>query len=253
MLTSRHGIACTSARSWGKKAFSQRPGPVNRCENSFCFWKVGTSPSPCHVTHMSESCHTYEWVMSHIWMSHVTHMSESCHTYEWVTSHIWMSYITMWLVHVNESCRTHEFVMSRLAHSNESYHSYESLRHSTHMNESYHTYEWVIFLIWTSHMTHMNELYHHITRSYEWVMSHIWMRHVIFGHTYEWVMSHMWVRHVTRLSESCLAYEWVLSHIYIMGLQRLVGSIKLKVFFPEYCLFTRALLQKRPLSFYRSY
>ena len=23
--------------------------------------------------------HTYEWVMSHIWMSHVTHMNESCH------------------------------------------------------------------------------------------------------------------------------------------------------------------------------
>ena len=33
-----------------------------------------------HVTHMNESCHTYEWVMSHIWMSHVTHMNESCHT-----------------------------------------------------------------------------------------------------------------------------------------------------------------------------
>ena len=35
-----------------------------------------------HVTHMNESCHKYEWVMSHIWMSHVTHMNESCHTYE---------------------------------------------------------------------------------------------------------------------------------------------------------------------------
>ena len=39
-------------------------------------------------THINESCHTYEWVMSHIWMSHVTHMNESCHTYEWVMSHI---------------------------------------------------------------------------------------------------------------------------------------------------------------------
>jgi len=39
-----------------------------------------------HVTHGNESCHTYEWVMSHIWMSHVTHMNESCHTYEWVES-----------------------------------------------------------------------------------------------------------------------------------------------------------------------
>jgi len=39
---------------------------------------------------MKESCHTYEWVMSHIWMSHVTHMDESCHTYERVMSHIWI-------------------------------------------------------------------------------------------------------------------------------------------------------------------
>jgi len=30
--------------------------------------------------------------MSYIWMSHVTRMNESCHTYEWVMSHVWMSY-----------------------------------------------------------------------------------------------------------------------------------------------------------------
>ena len=40
-----------------------------------------------HVTHMNESCHAHEWVMSHTWMSHVTHMNESCHTHEWVMSH----------------------------------------------------------------------------------------------------------------------------------------------------------------------
>jgi len=27
-------------------------------------------------THIKESCHTYEWVMSHIWVSHVPHMNE---------------------------------------------------------------------------------------------------------------------------------------------------------------------------------
>jgi len=37
--------------------------------------------------------HTYERVMSHVWMSHVTHMNESCHTYEWVLSHLWMSHV----------------------------------------------------------------------------------------------------------------------------------------------------------------
>jgi len=35
------------------------------------------------ITHMNESCHTYKWVMSHVWMSHVTHMNEPCHPYEW--------------------------------------------------------------------------------------------------------------------------------------------------------------------------
>jgi len=29
-----------------------------------------------HVTHMNEACHTYKWVMSHIWMSHVTRIIE---------------------------------------------------------------------------------------------------------------------------------------------------------------------------------
>jgi len=59
----------------------------------------------CHVTHMNESCRTYKWVISHIWISHVTHMKvschtyewESCHTYEWVMSHIWMNLCELWM------------------------------------------------------------------------------------------------------------------------------------------------------------
>jgi len=73
----------------------------------------------------NESCHTYNGVMSHIWMSHVTHMNESCHTHEWVMSHIWMSHVThIWMSHV------------------------------IHMNESCHTYEWVMSHIWMSRVTH---------------------------------------------------------------------------------------------------
>ena len=40
-------------------------------------------------TRMSESWHTYEWVMAHIWVSHETRMHQSCHTYEWV---MWMNH-----------------------------------------------------------------------------------------------------------------------------------------------------------------
>jgi len=90
------------------------------------FWVPGT-PVYSRENLMNESCHTYGWVMSHIWMnesclhirmSRVTHMNESCHTYAWVVSHIWMSHVT----HMNE------WVMSHIWMS-----------HVTHMNESCHT------------------------------------------------------------------------------------------------------------------
>jgi len=113
----------------------------------------------------NESCHTYEWVMSHIWMSHVTQVNESCHTCEWVMSHIWMSHVT----HMNESCHiwkegtsplnVREWGMSHMHEScyvavranvcleiHEMYHvkwvmSHISMSHATHTNGSCHTYE----------------------------------------------------------------------------------------------------------------
>jgi len=62
------------------------------------------------IGHTYESCHTYEWVMPHIWMSHATQMFESCQTYEWVMQHIWMSHAT----HMNESCHVHEYIISQI-------------------------------------------------------------------------------------------------------------------------------------------
>jgi len=84
-----------------------------------CCWNL------FNAARKNESCHIYEWVMLHIWMSHVTHtmshithMNESCHTYGWV---------------MDESCHTYEWVMSRIRMS-----------HVTHMDESCHTCEWVM-------------------------------------------------------------------------------------------------------------
>ena len=56
-------------------------------------------PGACHV---NESCHTLEWVMSHIWMRHVTHVNESSCTSEYVMSHARISHVT----HRNTSCHT---------------------------------------------------------------------------------------------------------------------------------------------------
>jgi len=55
-----------------------------------------------------ESCHTYGWVMSHIWMSHVTHVNDSYHTYGWVISHMCMDHVT----HMDGLCHKYEWIKS---------------------------------------------------------------------------------------------------------------------------------------------
>ena len=169
---------------------------------------------------MNESCHTYEWVVSYIWMSHVTHVNEDNSP----QSHTWMSHVAR----MNESCHTHEWVMSHAWISHATPHTW--MIHVTHMNESCHTCEWVISHIVTSHMwtqrglspqsefvTHLQyqcvtHLHVNAERSFASARSlivipasekasrsgkvrerhingtwHIWMGHG----TYEWVMTHM--------------------------------------------------------------
>ena len=90
-----------------------------------------------------ETCHTYEWVISHLWMSHVKHMNESFQTYEWVMSHTWMSHFTL----MNESFHTYEWAISHVASHIHS--------HVAHMKKSYHTNKWVIVYTMTYVMTHL--------------------------------------------------------------------------------------------------
>jgi len=103
------------------------------------------------------------------------------------------------------------------------------MSHAAHLNESHHTYEWVVY-IYMSHAMHMNES----CDTYKWVMWYTWMSHVTYTNeprdTYNWVMLHVWRSPVTH-----------------MGWLRLVGFLKLKVFFAEYSLFYRAHLPKRPV------
>ena len=135
-----------------------------------------------HVTHRNESCHTYEWILSHMW-------NESCHTYDKIMTHVW-----------NESCHMYDRVM-------------------THMwNESCHTYARVMTHVW-SEVTSYTEANASIAKC---VTSRInEARHMWIGHVaYEWVMSHMIrlcqirIRYVIRQSEckQCqmchVTYEW---------------------------------------------
>ena len=142
--------------------------------------------------HVNESCHTYEWVMSHLWTRHATHMNESCHTYEWVVSHIWMSHVT----HMNESCHTYEWVMSHIW-----------MRYGTYMNDSLQTHEWVMSRIWMRRVCRNTEEPVH--------SRHIWLSRVSIYmnescHTYEWVMPHIWMSHTTHMDRWCHTYECVI-------------------------------------------
>ena len=166
-----------------------------------------TPPCKTCVTHMNESCHTCEWVMSHIWMSHVTHVNESCHACEWIT------YTYAWVK------------------------SHMGMSHVTHMNASRYTRGWVTSHIWMRHMSHTNESYHELKvwshgrekKTLARVMSHIgmseschtWMSHFTHMnvnkscHTYKWVIAHLWMSHVTHMDESCHTYEGVMSHTWM--------------------------------------
>jgi len=183
---------------------------------------------------LNESCHTHEWVTSHMdaydWV-----MNESCHT--WICmNESWMSHVTRmkesWMSHVT---RMNESWMSHVSHIKESW-----ISHVTRMNESWMSHvkhEWV----WMSHDWVMMEscltyegVVHEPTRPvlhYEWVMWHIWMSHVTHWnescHTYEWVKSYImneschtyeWVW--TRMTE----YEWVMSHIWMSHVTHMNNS-----------------------------
>ena len=134
------------------------------------------------INKMNKSCLTCES------MIYVTHMDESCHTYEWVTSHILS-------IHRADRSMSHGDT-SHAAGTNASRHAHEGVVHVTHMNtdyrillftterESYYwcvneSYYWCVnesswivhVTIWMSQVTHMKESCHIC----KWVMSQVWM------------------------------------------------------------------------------
>jgi len=154
----------------------------------------------CH-TNVNESCHTYEWVMSYVWMRYVMYMNES-----------WMSHVTR-----VKDVDTH--VLSR----------YQHLVCHTYMNESWYAYEWVLSQAGMTHVTHVNDSCHWC----KWFMSHMWTSYVTFKrmrhvthmneacHTYGRVILCVWMRHVTRRNELCHTYEWAMSHVRMTHITRI--------------------------------
>jgi len=174
--------------------------------------------------HMNESCHTWNWAMSHVIKGHNTCMYGSCHTYVWVMSHVYELFFSQifglvwshvksirialsYVWHDSSACMPNSCMfMTRLTHiCDDSNHIY--------MSHSNHTYECII--VYVSPSNHMYECY-----TYERFLStHYWMSLGIYMnascHTYEWGMSHLWIRHSTLLNESCYKYECVMSPVWM--------------------------------------
>ena len=137
----------------------------------------------------------YKWVMSHIWMKHVAHMNQSCCKYKWVTSHIYMC--VLW----------REVMCSALT------------SHVTHMDKSCRKYECVVSCI---HMCVLSDFGVKSRAVYEWAISHIWMSHVIHMYACALVLCRevtcsIWMRYVARVNESCHTFVCVCSGILERG------------------------------------
>jgi len=223
----------------------------------------------CHLT--SRVRHQNVDVLSHVWTSHAEILprmspNESCHTYECVMSHIWVTRVTspIWMSHVThvgckkfdgqlnveqpENCpkralwkrqysakETYDSRMStfcismisglleiiglfckralwkRLYSAKGTYNSRIYSCPKIAPNNSCQMCEWV------SHVTHMNESCHIC----EWVMSHIWMSQVAYVsescHTYERSPNAscevMYMSESCHMNESCQICECILSHV----------------------------------------
>ena len=125
-----------------------------------------------------DSCRTYEWVMSHIWISHVslvacrTCVTESRGTHEFDTAHI------------RVRGRAHEWNTAR--------HIYEWMSHGAYMYETWHIHVWLTYGNYMNETGYTHEWMSHGTHTNEWVMAHIRINES--WHTHEWDMAHTWMK-----------------------------------------------------------
>ena len=129
------------------------------------------------LIHMSlivnESCHIYDWVMSHIWISRVTSMNQSCRTCVWVLSPIRLRHVTQ--VQVDPE----QVELTQTKHSYVQHASFVCATSTRPICMSHRCAH-----IWMRRVAHMNvssvsvlcatRLIHNIHVTYEWGVLHIW-------------------------------------------------------------------------------
>ena len=133
-------------------------------------WKHLLYKSSLHIfrqTHVSFTSSVTPGRNRQLWMSHVTHMNESCHKYEWVMSHIYNRVVYTWMKH-NLRHRT-TWKGRVMAHT--------KLSHAPHVNESCRTNEWCAYTN-DRHWCHHRQVHTHAhthTRTHTHVCIYIYL------------------------------------------------------------------------------
>jgi len=159
--------------------------------------------------------------MSHTSMSHVAHINQSCHTYQWDVSHDGMSHDTLcfsaWTL-LNATLPT-------TSHKSTIRPAYES--DIPHIQLSRYTLclsAWALLNDTLSTMSHICQWLIARIRMSHRVESHIRMSHVPRMNVTLSTMLHMSVIHIPHTNESCPAYEWVQYHIRMSYVPRMNES-----------------------------
>ena len=165
-------------------------------------------------------CHvTYACALSHSYVN-ATHLNESCHTYEWVMSHLWMTSRYICVCSLAFICVAHSYVWHDLCMCDMTYSLLQEpsplLFHACDMTHSYVRHDSFIRVTWLIDTFDM-------TRAYVWHDSFIlvtWLIHACdMTHSYVWHdlfmrvtwlmhtcdMNHSYVRH-----DSCIRVTWLL-------------------------------------------
>jgi len=140
--------------------------------------------------------------MSHIWISYVTHVNESCHTYEPVERYT----CTVGKSHAHEQIMSHVWSVAS--------HTWRS--HGTHMNESRHMYECKWHHMYeTAECREWEQMFYICT----YMCRYMWRCMCRYMCLPLWArdMAHIWTSQVTRMNESRHTHPWVVSHTW-MGL-----------------------------------
>jgi len=165
------------------------------------------------MSHISESCHAYEWVMSHIQTNHLTHIWMSLGTCASASRAIFFSFFPSvpplhwgYMRHV-----THRVHTSKSRHMVASYYRYGEIRHVTHrrrINESCHTH--IAMSDTVKCVTiHIRDV------SRDSFVTHRRTSHVTGGGFFTVSLLHIGdMCHITHINESCHVGGWVISHTY---------------------------------------